>query len=202
MCVTGEEDVRKNNLLNVLQRSVTLTTTSKVVSHSEEVSKEDESCGQSLKQALVAAARSESCSVCGSINDTSARASDRSEDDDDKCLTAKEIVSEKGSTAKLARKQAEAIPGWPLLRRAFTSAAQPVTSHRPLKLPPKSNKQIGYDSITTKKSSPDNSPRKPPKELEGLYERFSSACQVFKYKELVSVTSDFSTGLFFLPLTI
>ncbi|XP_009106391.1 receptor-like cytosolic serine/threonine-protein kinase RBK2 [Brassica rapa] len=192
----GEEDVRKNNLLNVLQRSVTLTTTSKVVSHSEEVSKEDESCGQSLKQALVAAARSESCSVCGSINDTTARASDRSEDDDDKCLKAKETVSEKGSTAKLARKQPEAIPGWPLLRRAFTSAAQPVTSHRPLKLPPRSSKQIGYDSITTKKSSPDNSPRKPPKELEGLYERFSSACQVFKYKELVSATSNFSTDNF------
>ncbi|KAG5381167.1 hypothetical protein IGI04_029009 [Brassica rapa subsp. trilocularis] len=191
-----EEDVRKNNLLNVLQRSVTLTTTSKVVSHSEEVSKEDESRGQSLKQALVAAARSESCSVCGSINDTTARASDRSEDDDDKCLKAKEIVSEKGSTTMLVRKQPEAIPGWPLLRRAFTSAAQPVTSHRPLKLPPRSSKQIGYDSITTKKSSSDNSLRKPPKELEGLYERFSSACQVFKYKELVSATSNFSTDNF------
>ncbi|KAG2254955.1 hypothetical protein Bca4012_102150 [Brassica carinata] len=205
-----EEDVRKNNLLNVLQRSVTLTTTSKVVSHSEEVSKEDESCGQSLKQALVAA-RSESCSVCGSINDTTARASDRSEDDDDKCLKAKEIVSEKGSTAMLVRKQPEARPGWPLLRRAFTSAAQPITSHRPtsqwaLKLPPRSSKQIGHDSsdstlsslnaITTKKSSSDNSPRKPSKELEGLYERFSSTCQVFKYKELVSVTSDFSTDNF------
>nr|VDD02326.1 unnamed protein product [Brassica rapa] len=196
LCVTVEEDVRKNNLLNVLQRSVTLTTTSKVVSHSEEVSKEDESRGQSLKQALVAAARSESCSVCGSINDTTARASDRSEDDDDKCLKAKEIVSEKGSTTMLVRKQPEAIPGWPLLRRAFTSAAQPVTSHRPLKLPPRSSKQIGYDSITTKKSSSDNSLRKPPKELEGLYERFSSACQVFKYKELVSATSNFSTDNF------
>ncbi|KAJ4895020.1 Protein kinase protein with adenine nucleotide alpha hydrolases-like domain [Raphanus sativus] len=47
-------------------------------------------------------------------------------------------------------------------------------------------------STTKKTSSPDNSPRKPHEKLEGLYERLSSACQVFKYKELVSATSNFS----------
>ncbi|KAL0702025.1 hypothetical protein Bca4012_058147 [Brassica carinata] len=67
-------------------------------------------------------------------------------------------------------------------------------------LPPKSTNQIGTtNSITTtkKKSSPENSSRKPHEELEGLCERLSSAaCQVFKYKELVSATSDFSPDNF------
>ncbi|KAG2313472.1 hypothetical protein Bca52824_025029 [Brassica carinata] len=195
----GKEDVRRNTLLNVLQRSVTLSTPTRVVSHCEEVSKEDDkdqTCGQSLKQALEAA-RFESCSVCGSDslspNGTRASgdASDINRKSDDECHKAKKIVPVKGL-------QAEPIPGWPLLRRALSSG-QPVTTHKQipvaqwaLKLPPRNSKQIGYDSITT----PDSTPRKLPEELERLYERFSSTCQFFKYKELVSVTSDFSPDNF------
>lgn len=132
ICVTGgkEDVVRKNNLLNVLQRSVT---TSKVVSHYSDEDEEEEE-------------GSKKCSVCRSVS-----------------------LSPRDTTP----------------------------------LPPKSTNQIGTtNSITTtkKKSSPENSSRKPHEELEGLCERLSSAaCQVFKYKELVSATSDFSPGFFFSP---
>ncbi|CAH8305268.1 unnamed protein product [Eruca vesicaria subsp. sativa] len=200
----GKEDVRRNTLLNVLQRSVTLSTPTRVVSHCEEASKEDQPCGQSLQQALEAA-RLESCSACGSDS-----LSQKLSGDDDECNKAKEIVPVKGleeesggTITKLISKQPETIPGWPLLRRALSSG-QPITPHRTsskqipvaqwaLKLPPRSSKQIGYDSSIT---TPDNSPKKLPEKLERLYERFSSTCQFFKYKELVSVTSDFSPDNF------
>ncbi|RID75107.1 hypothetical protein BRARA_B02168 [Brassica rapa] len=189
----GKEDVRRNTLLSVLQRSVTLSTPTRVVSHCEE----DQSCGQSLQQALEAA-RFESCSVCGSdsLSPNDTRTPKELSRDDDESHKAKEIVPVKG-LEELVRKQAEPIPGWPLLRRAFSSTGQPITTHKQtpvaqwaLKLPPRNIKQIGYDS------SPDNSPRKLPEELERLYKRFSSTCQFFKYKELVSVTSDFSPDNF------
>ncbi|CAE5964432.1 unnamed protein product [Arabidopsis arenosa] len=229
----GKEDVRKITLLNVLQRSVTLNKTTKVVSHSEEDSKEDDedqSGGQNLRQVL-AAARLESCSVCGSDslspNKTTtpgklsgASDFDRSEDDDE-CNKAMEIVpvngpeDSGGSITMLVRKLPEPRPGWPLLRRAVSTLGQSVTPHRPLskqipvvqwalKLPPRDTKQLGYDSSEDNLSSLNaivpfginNSPRKLPEELEGLYERFSSTCRFFKYKELVSVTSNFSADNF------
>jgi serine/threonine protein kinase len=235
----GKEDVRRITLLNVLQRSVTLNKTTKVVSHSEEDSnskeeEEDQACGQNLRQVL-AAARLENCSVCGfdslSPNDTTtpgklsgASDFDRSEDDDE-CNKAMEIVpvngseDSGGSVTMLVRKLPEPRPGWPLLRRAVSTLGQSVTPHKipvvqwALKLPPRDTKQLGYDSSEdnlstlnalvpfginsiTNKSIPDNSPRKLPEELEGLYERFSSTCRFFKYKELVSVTSNFSADNF------
>ncbi|XP_023643018.1 probable receptor-like serine/threonine-protein kinase At5g57670 isoform X2 [Capsella rubella] len=238
------QDVRRITLLNVLQRSVTLNKTTKVVSHSEEDSKEDDevqSSGQNLRQAL-AAARFENCAVCGSNslspNDTTtpgklSGASDfeRSEDDgDDECHKELEIVPVNGpedtggSVTMLVRKLPESRPGWPLLRRAVSTLGQSVTPHRSLskqipvvqwalKLPPRESKELGYDSSEdnlsslntivpfginsiTKKSFPDNSPRKLPEELEGLFERFSSTCRFFKYKELVSLTSNFSADNF------
>ncbi|XP_010471913.1 PREDICTED: probable receptor-like serine/threonine-protein kinase At5g57670 [Camelina sativa] len=235
----GKEDVRKITLLNVLQRSVTLNKTTKVVSHSEEDSKEDDevqSGSQSLQQAL-AAARFENCAVCGSdslsLNDTNTPGNERSEDDDDddECHKAMEVMpvngpeDSGGSITMLDGKLPESRPGWPLLRRAVSTLGQSVTTPHSslskqipvvqwaLKLPTRDTNQPGYDSSEddlsslnavvpfginsiSKKSSPDNSPRKLPEELEGLYERFSSACRVFKYKELVSVTSNFSTDNF------
>ncbi|KFK42126.1 hypothetical protein AALP_AA2G214300 [Arabis alpina] len=231
----GKEDVRRNTLLNVLQRSVTLSKSTKVVSHSEV----DQSGGQNLQQAL-AAARLENCSVCGSdsvsLNDTIitpgklSAASD--DDDDDECHNAMEIVPVEGveedsggSITMLLRKLPETRPGWPLLRRAVSSLGQSVTSHKhsskqipvvqwALKLPPRNANQSGYDSsednlsslntvipfginsITKMSSLDNNSPRILPKELEGLYEKFSSTCRFFKYKELVSVTSNFSSDNF------
>lgn len=39
--------------------------------------------------------------------------------------------------------------------------------------------------------SPEHSPRRLPEELEGLHEKYSSTCRLFKYRELVSATSNF-----------
>uniref|UniRef100_A0A1J3CHJ1 Proline-rich receptor-like protein kinase PERK13 n=1 Tax=Noccaea caerulescens TaxID=107243 RepID=A0A1J3CHJ1_NOCCA len=219
----GKEDVRRNTLLSVLQRSVTLSNkTTRVVNHAEEVSKEDDedqSCGQNLQQAL-AATRFENCSVCGSnsLSPFDTTTPGKLSDDDDECHKEKEIVPVEGeedsggSVTMLVRRLPESRPGWPLLRRAVSSLGQSVTTSSKqipvvqwaLKLPPR-NSESSEDELSssnaivpiTKKSSPDeNSPRKLPEELEGLYERFSSTCQFFTYKELVSVTSAFSNDNF------
>ncbi|ESQ34640.1 hypothetical protein EUTSA_v10006893mg [Eutrema salsugineum] len=53
----------------------------------------------------------------------------------------------------------------------------------------------GNDSMIVK-CSPDSSPRRFSEELEGLQERFSTSCRSFKYKELVSATSNFCADNF------
>ncbi|CAA7013442.1 unnamed protein product [Microthlaspi erraticum] len=213
-----KEDVRRNTLLSVLQRSVTLSNkTTKVVNHSEEVLKEedeDQSCGQSLQQAL-AATRLENCSVCGSDSlapyDKATLGKLSDDDDDDECHKEKEVVEEDSgsSITMLVRRLPESRPGWPLLRRAVSSLGQSVTTSSKskqipvvqwaLKLPPR-NSESSEDDLSSSNAivpiTDENSPRKLPEELEGLYERFSSTCQFFKYKELVSVTSDFSNDNF------
>ncbi|KAI4307226.1 hypothetical protein L6164_030436 [Bauhinia variegata] len=45
--------------------------------------------------------------------------------------------------------------------------------------------------IGTASSSPDHNSRSIPKELEGLHERYSSTCRMFKYQELALATSNF-----------
>lgn len=45
-------------------------------------------------------------------------------------------------------------------------------------------------------SSPDHNSRRIPKELEGLHEKYSSTCRLFKYQELLSATSNFLPGMF------
>uniref|UniRef100_A0A1J3K0A5 Receptor-like cytosolic serine/threonine-protein kinase RBK1 n=1 Tax=Noccaea caerulescens TaxID=107243 RepID=A0A1J3K0A5_NOCCA len=81
-----------------------------------------------------------------------------------------------------------------------------------LKLPSRTNsvvgtsdsKQIKYDSSESENNNklsslnaesraivPHNSPRRFPEESEDLHERFSTSCKSFKYKELVSATSNF-----------
>ncbi|CAA7047822.1 unnamed protein product [Microthlaspi erraticum] len=85
-----------------------------------------------------------------------------------------------------------------------------------LKLPSRTNsvvgtsdtKRIGYDSSESEDNNdkfsslntesraivPHNTPRRFPEESEGLHERFSTSCKSFKYKELVSATSNFCPG--------
>lgn len=46
---------------------------------------------------------------------------------------------------------------------------------------------------TSSKSSPDNSPRTLPRELEGLHEKYSATCRLFKFQELFLATLSFST---------
>lgn len=43
-------------------------------------------------------------------------------------------------------------------------------------------------------SSPDSISRSLPKELEGFHEKYSASCRLFKFKELVSATSNFRQG--------
>lgn len=46
---------------------------------------------------------------------------------------------------------------------------------------------------TSSKSSPDNSPRTLPRELEGLHEKYSATCRLFKFQELLLATLSFSS---------
>lgn len=46
---------------------------------------------------------------------------------------------------------------------------------------------------TSSKSSPENSPRTLPRELDGLHEKYSATCRLFKFQELLLATSSFSS---------
>ncbi|KAK4352627.1 hypothetical protein RND71_028145 [Anisodus tanguticus] len=46
---------------------------------------------------------------------------------------------------------------------------------------------------TSSKSSPDSSPRTLPRELEGLHEKYSATCRLFKFQELLLATLSFSS---------
>lgn len=46
---------------------------------------------------------------------------------------------------------------------------------------------------TSSKSSPNNSPRTLPRELDGLHEKYSATCRLFKFQELLLATSSFSS---------
>ena len=50
--------------------------------------------------------------------------------------------------------------------------------------------------IGTAVSSPEHNSRSIPRELEGLLEKYSSTCRLFKYQELVLATSNFLPGMF------
>lgn len=50
--------------------------------------------------------------------------------------------------------------------------------------------------------SPERCPRRLPKELEGLHEKYSSTCRLFMYRELLSATSNFLPGLFWSTIHI
>jgi hypothetical protein len=50
--------------------------------------------------------------------------------------------------------------------------------------------------------SPEHCPRRVPKELEGLHEKYSSTCRLFMYQELLSATSNFLPGLFWSTIHI
>ncbi|KAJ6391720.1 hypothetical protein OIU77_025645 [Salix suchowensis] len=50
---------------------------------------------------------------------------------------------------------------------------------------------VGMETATAP-HTPDHNSRSPPKELEGLAEKYSAACRLFQYQELLSATSNFS----------
>jgi hypothetical protein len=58
---------------------------------------------------------------------------------------------------------------------------------------------VGMETATAP-HTPHHNSRSPPKELEGLHEKYSATCRLFQYQELLSATSNFLAGLF--PCTI
>ena len=56
------------------------------------------------------------------------------------------------------------------------------------------------DTILSDKTSLSGNSRNAPTELEGLHEKYSSTCRMFKYKELQSATSNFMPGLTSRPI--
>ncbi|BAT82155.1 hypothetical protein VIGAN_03212100 [Vigna angularis var. angularis] len=60
-----------------------------------------------------------------------------------------------------------------------------------LGLDSKSGALVPVDAELGTASVPEHNPRSIPKELEGLHERYSSSCRLFKYQELVFATSNF-----------
>ncbi|XP_061372185.1 protein kinase STUNTED-like isoform X2 [Gastrolobium bilobum] len=60
-----------------------------------------------------------------------------------------------------------------------------------LALDSKSGALVPVDAEIGTASSPERNSRSIPKELEGLHEKYSSTCRLFKYQELVSATSNF-----------
>lgn len=60
-----------------------------------------------------------------------------------------------------------------------------------LDLDSKSGALVPVDAEIGVASSPERNSRSVPKELEGLHEKYSSTCRLFKYQELLSATSNF-----------
>ncbi|KAF2291331.1 hypothetical protein GH714_022921 [Hevea brasiliensis] len=134
----GTEDDRRNGLLNVIQRSISLSKNSKVLNESgtDEALKYDEGNNQILERALVMARPNSlgsimkrSCSICGkvakSLDDSCKLSVEESSGDngcDDKSLAlvpVPKVEARSCSISSLIRQVPELKPGWPLLCRAF-----------------------------------------------------------------------------------
>lgn len=130
MFVAGAEDDRRNGLLNVIHRSISLSKNSKVLNESSTEN------NQILEQSLVKARPNslgnimkQGCSVCGtvakSLDNSCKQSAEESSDDnggDDKSLAlvpVPKVEAPSCSVSSLIRQVPELKPGWPLLRRAF-----------------------------------------------------------------------------------
>ncbi|NP_001238713.1 protein kinase family protein [Glycine max] len=88
-------------------------------------------------------------------------------------------------------------PGWPLLRKTIVSDRK--CSQRSLLCQisvvqwamHKSGALVPVDAEIGTAPSTEHNSRSIPKELEGLHEKYSSTCRLFKYQELVLATSNF-----------
>lgn len=67
-----------------------------------------------------------------------------------------------------------------------------------LALDSKSGALVPVDAEIGTAPLPDHNTRSIPKELEGLHEKYSSSCRLFKYQELVLATSNFLPGAYFI----
>ncbi|KAE9446520.1 hypothetical protein C3L33_21594, partial [Rhododendron williamsianum] len=132
-------------------------------------------------------------------------------------VTVQKVEDEPSSISLLITEMPERKFGWPLLRRAFLPDRQISVVQWAMQLPSRNcflsayskqstcNQQedqsseldgesgaivlVGADTLSAP-SSPSSS-RSIPEELEGLHEKYSSTCRLFKYQELLRATSNF-----------
>lgn len=218
--VAGTDDGRRNRLLDVIHRSISLSKNTRTIKSSD-VSPESV-CDLALDTAGCDVKRS-CCSVCGMFNEFR----------DEPCKKCEDKCSRKDESLAIVSVP-EARPGWPLLRPGILVNKQALDepslrkisvvqwalrlpTRQPLYTTDSNLKQIRFDrcggefsnldgetgAIVPVGSSgevrcglPDSDTVDLPEELEGLHEKYSATCRLFQYQELLSATSDFSDGLF------
>ena len=179
---------------------------------------EDRYNGCSLRQALVSSCLGKNLSVCGDLSRSSSCNGDQ--DDFHKSVVTEPVKIPEDLTrfiTMLVNELPEFRPGWPLLCRVASpdvltnvprsySFRQIPVAQWVLKLPSRTNSLVSSSNAKQLSSLNNESLATVPGgndsmtlncSPEGLHQRFfSTSCRSFKYKELVSVTSNFSPGLF------
>lgn len=151
----------------------------------------------------------------------SSTSGDGEQDNSMALVTVQKVEDEPSSISLLITEMPERKFGWPLLRRPFLPDRQISVVQWAMQLPSRNcfssaySKQstcnqledqsseldgdsgaivlVGADALSAP-SSPSSS-RSIPEELEGLNEKYSSTCRLFKYQELLRATSNFTPGL-------
>lgn len=156
------------------------------------------------------------------VQSTESSISGDGEEDNSMALVAvQRVEDESSSISMLITEMPERKFGWPLLRRPILPDRQISVVQWAMQLPSRNffpsvySKQsncnqnenqsseldgesgamvlVGADALSAP-SSPSSS-RSLPEELEGLHEKYSSTCRLFKYQELLQATSNFTLGL-------
>ncbi|KAJ0618680.1 putative protein kinase RLK-Pelle-RLCK-VI family [Helianthus annuus] len=214
--VKGSSYHHRNRLLNVFHKSLSLNP--KLLKNGNEENK----CSQidcckkldlaSVKTKSTSGQKKYRCSICSpdSVLPSTTCVLEETDDGDDDNLMALVPVQNLESSRDLP----ELTPGWPLLRRAITSnrlssdrspARKISVVQWAMRLP--SRNQL---LITNSDSSDDIKDRSLngaivvhgdecqsdsvslPEELEGLHEKYSSSCRLFKFQELAAATMNFN----------
>ncbi|KAB1203137.1 Receptor-like cytosolic serine/threonine-protein kinase RBK2 [Morella rubra] len=187
----GIEDSGRNILLSLIygtlnKRSKALNEGSAHVSLKERF---EEVSFRELEQGLAEAVLDSTtkCSICGPdsvLPDNSyGQSADSGDAGENNSLALVPVEKEEAASSPISlliNELPELKPGWPLLRRSVVKLRR--------------RKWRNCSSVTETSNaplSPEHSPRRLPEELEGLHEKYSSTCRLFKYRELVSATSNF-----------
>ncbi|KAM7253063.1 hypothetical protein ACFE04_025681 [Oxalis oulophora] len=231
---------RRHSFLGVIQKSITLSKNSKVLSESEaNIIPKDTNNNYKLEQALVKSGlnhsgslKKYSCSICGPTplfmdNSSDKFSEDNSQDggheETSMAMVQVQKAQQHSRSLSLSKGFSEVRPGWPLLRTArqipdrslvkqisvvqwamrlpsrhlssFSSAGHKENSFsfRPSSLDGVSGAIVPLCIDTLPNTHFSNyESRIVPRELEGLHEKYSAICRLFKYGELLSATSNFA----------
>lgn len=164
---------------------------------------------------------------CGQQSIEEGSSGDSHGDDSLAIVPVQKLEASSSSVSLLIRELPELRPGWPLLRREIlpdqktstkSSVRQISVVQWAMRLPSRNSPSASFDADEDRSTnldsesgaivpvgtnnassppSPSCSPTNLPKELEGLHEKYSAVCRLFKYQELLSATSNFMPGLFF-----